>query len=391
MSVGSHTEGLDHDNSPTQISEFSTTEFRLGRRPSLDGLRALAVLAVLARHAEVPLGDGGFLGVDIFFVLSGLLITALLLEEHRRSDRINLRRFMARRVRRLLPAFIAFVVGTLAIVYPNVTTGQRRSLLGGLASSVLYVRNWDQIISGRGLAGFTQPHLWSLAVEEQFYLVWPILFLGIVSWRGRTRLMPPLLALFSLSAMLAVVLLVVTNDNQRLYLGTDVRAAQVLAGALGAVLIYRAGSLTLPKTIARVPTDLALAALISAVVLIVGVIGEPRFAAVYYPVGIALFGVLVAAFLVALIQTPESRVNRVLSTRPLVFIGSISYSFYLWHTLIITLVTPSSVVRMSWFHVQMPVLRVGAALVGSICVASLSTFTIERWCQSHLFRWADRH
>ncbi len=379
-----------HDDSPSQGFEASTTEFRLGRRPSLDGLRALAVLAVLAVHAELPLGDGGFLGVDIFFVLSGFLITALLLEEHCGSDRINLRRFMARRARRLLPAFIVFVVGTVAIVYPNVTTDQRRSLLGGLAGSVLYVRNWDQIISGRGLAGFTQPHLWSLAVEEQFYLVWPVLFLGIIMWRGRTRLAQPLMALFSLSAVLAVVLLVVTDDNQRLYLGTDIRAAQVLAGALGAVLIYRSSALTLPKAIAGVPTDLALAKLIGAVVLSVGVIGEPRFATVYYPVGIALFGVLVAAFLVALIQTPESMVNRVFSIRPLVFVGSISYSFYLWHTLIITLVTPSSVVRLSWFHVQMPVLRVGAALVGSICVASLSTFTIERWCQSHLFRWADR-
>lgn len=380
-----------HDDSPSQSLESGTSEFRLGRRPSLDGLRALAVLAVLAVHAELPLGDGGFLGVDIFFVLSGFLITALLLEEHRKSDRINLRRFMARRVRRLLPAFIVFVFGTLAIVYPNVTPSQRRSLLGGLAGSVLYVRNWDQIISGRGLAGFTQPHLWSLAVEEQFYLVWPVFFLGIIVWRGRPHVLQPLMALFGLSAMSAVVLLVVTGDNQRLYLGTDVRAAQVLAGAIGAVLIYRTGTLALPKAIAGVPMDLALAVLIGAVVLTVGVIGEPRFATVYYPVGIALFGVLVAVFLVALIQSPVSMVNQALSLRPLVFIGSISYSFYLWHTLIITLVTPSSVVKLSSFHVQTPVLRVVAALVGSICVASLSTFTVERWCQSHLFRWADRH
>ena len=322
-----------HDDSPIQSVESGTTEFRLGRRPSLDGLRALAVLAVLARHAEVPLGDGGFLGVDIFFVLSGLLITALLLEEHRRSDRINLRRFMARRVRRLLPAFIAFVVGTLVIVYPNVTTGQRRSLLGGLASSVLYVRNWDQIISGRGLAGFTQPHLWSLAVEEQFYLLWPLAVL-IIRKPGYLLLFISLV----LVAVLGLRLLVWMNqisDLAYFNLYTFTRIDGLCIGCMIA-LLQRVKSNFLEKNKAII------------VICFAGLnfgfffvnrryqFSFPYLAFAGYTTFAMMFGLLVNEAV-----TRQSKLINFLFNNPLLkFFGKISYGFYVFHWPVYLLLFP---------------------------------------------------
>ena len=382
------TRTIDRATDSDAMGTISSPTFRLGRRPALDGMRALAVLAVFAGHAELPLAGGGHLGVDVFFVLSGFLITALLVEEHRETGTTSLRAFIARRARRLLPAFLVFAAATALIVGPNVTADQRRALFGGLLASLAYVRNWVQITRHTGLEGFTQPHLWSLAVEEQFYLVWPLVFLVLSRIRGARNLLVPFAGLFAASTALGLFLS--NSKADRVSLGTDVRAVQMLAGAIVAVLLTSGLAMRLPTTLGPLPLDLLLGLAIVGVVLLDSVLKDRFIREFYLRGGIALFGTLVAAFLLMLLRTPDSAVNRALAIRPLVFVGAISYSVYLWHALVITLVTPSSVVKLGLFHVQNSAARVVAMLVGTLGIAALSTFTVERWCQRHFFQWADR-
>src|SRR5919106_1109573 len=148
---------------------------RLAYRPALDGLRALAVVAVFAYHANLSWARAGFLGVDVFFVLSGYLITALLLTERRREGRIDLKRFWARRARRLLPAVVV-LLAVVAVVVPTLAPDQAHRLRADLLAALTYVSNWQLIFAHQSYfeAVGRQPvlqHLWSLAVEEQFYLL----------------------------------------------------------------------------------------------------------------------------------------------------------------------------------------------------------------------------
>ena len=164
---------------------------RLGYRPALDGLRALAVVAVFAYHAHLPWARAGFLGVDLFLVLSGYLITALLLAERRREGRIDLRRFWARRARRLLPAVLVLLAAT-AVAVPILAPDQAHRIRTDLLSALGYVFNWRLVFGEQsyfqsaGRPPILQ-HLWSLAVEEQFYLLWPLLVFAL-SRRGLTAL-----------------------------------------------------------------------------------------------------------------------------------------------------------------------------------------------------------
>jgi peptidoglycan/LPS O-acetylase OafA/YrhL len=156
-------------------------------RPALDGLRALAVVAVFAYHTHLPWARAGFLGVDVFFVLSGYLITALLLVEYEREGRIDLIRFWCRRARRLLPALIA-VLAVVAVAVPLLAPEQAHRLRADLLAALGYVSNWRLIFENQSyFAAAGRPpvlqHLWSLAVEEQFYLLWPV----VMAWALRRK------------------------------------------------------------------------------------------------------------------------------------------------------------------------------------------------------------
>jgi peptidoglycan/LPS O-acetylase OafA/YrhL len=306
-----------------------------GRRrrhiPALDGLRGAAVAAVLLFHAGHL--TGGWLGVDLFFVLSGFLITSLLLGERARRDRISLSAFWARRGRRLLPAlFLVLIgVGVYAVVWAAPRElAQIRS--DGLAT-LGYVANWHQIGQGHSYWDlFRAPspleHTWSLAIEEQFYLVWPIVVVGLLAWGQKPRRVL-IAALVGIVASFTTMLVLYSpgSNPQRVYLGTDTRASSILIGAALAALVATHGWTT-RRASRGVIEGLGVVSL--------GFLGwawlrlSGTTPAVYQ--GLLLACSLAAGLLIAAAAHPRpGLVARVFSFRPLLALGVISYGVYLWH------------------------------------------------------------
>src|SRR5262245_21902618 len=210
---------------------------RLGYIPALDGLRAVAVAAVLLYHGDQHWIPGGFLGVDVFFVISGYLITCLLLSDWREHGHIQMARFWIRRARRLLPALFAMLaaVSMYALLFLHDDVAKLR---GELVAALLYVENWFLIFrhqsyfESTGRPSLLQ-HVWSLAVEEQFYLLWPLLLAGGLALWGtrRHRLLIAIVCAALVSAILMAVLYVPYTDPSRVYYGSDTRANAILIGA----------------------------------------------------------------------------------------------------------------------------------------------------------------
>ncbi|MEM7141328.1 MAG: acyltransferase family protein [Actinomycetota bacterium] len=310
----------------------------LERMPALDGLRALAVYLVVAFHAGVARFEGGFIGVDVFFVLSGFLITRLLIAEHATAGRLDLGRFYARRARRLLPAawVTVLVVGVVYVAFSNGV--ERASALDDARAAVLYFANWHFIGAGQdyfaeSIASSPFLHLWSLAVEEQFYLVWPLASVAVLAlWRRRPA-----------AATVGVVLIagvaawwasaVASDDLLRAYYGTDTRAYQLLGGAGLAFLLSEADGRP-RRPLGRAATEAALAA---------GLVGV--FAAAMRSDTDAVDrGMVAAALTLALVAAVAGRrpgtagpVEAALSSRPMVALGGLSYATYLWHWPIVIL------------------------------------------------------
>jgi peptidoglycan/LPS O-acetylase OafA/YrhL len=217
---------------------------------ALDGLRAVAVVAVLLYHAGVGWAGGGFLGVDVFFVLSGYLITGLLAREYVAAGAVALRRFYVRRARRLLPALFAVVAGVCAFVVLRLP-GEAAGFRDDASASLLYVTNWWFVAEGQSyFGGSGRPslllHLWSLAVEEQFYVVWPAFLLVALGWAGQTEHAERVRALWravgwatllsACSVGLTVLLYSPWRDPSRVYYGTDTRAFELLMGVIVALV-----------------------------------------------------------------------------------------------------------------------------------------------------------
>ena len=202
--------------------------------PGIDAMRALAVLAVFGYHSGLSWVPGGFLGVDVFFVISGYLITSLLLREFRGTGKIELARFWIRRARRLLPAvgvLIAVAMIVSAIADPNKIDQTR----GDALASLFYFANWHFIFAHTSyFEQFGRPslftHLWSLSVEEQFYLFWPLVFAAGMKFFGRGKLLLGVLAGAIASVVLAWILFDPGHDASRVYYGTDTHAVGLLAG-----------------------------------------------------------------------------------------------------------------------------------------------------------------
>ena len=294
----------------------------------------MAVGAVFLFHAGVV--SGGFLGVDVFFVVSGYLITALALTEIESTGRLGLGAFWGRRVRRLLPALYllcAGVVGWVALAGGQAARSLGREVLGTL----LYVANWQQVDANRDyFAKYTEPslleHTWSLAVEEQFYIVWPVVLVLLVALVRRTgRELRPVVFGVALGAAVAssVWAFVLAHDGSttlnRIYFGTDTRAVGLAVGCAAACLLTN-GPRTGRRRIGRVQTWLAAAGATVLVVMTLNVNGGEQW---MYGPGFAL--VAVASLTVVNAASGTGVVSRLLSVGPLVVLGRVSYGIYLWH------------------------------------------------------------
>jgi len=312
-----------------------------GYNPALDGIRAFAVVAVLLFHGGVL--TGGYLGVDAFFVLSGFLITSLIVQEVHQQGRLDLKRFWARRARRLLPALflLLLAVAVYAAVFADRTELKR--IRGDAFATMLYVANWHSIFAGHGYWDlFSAPspldHMWSLAIEEQFYLLWPLVMTGltvlavtIARRRNRTAPIAPVVFFVALvaaavSATLCIVLYDPT-DTSRSYFGTDTRVAAILLGAaLAAWTVWRG---PVRSRVARVLLEIAAVGAIAFLAFEWSHLdGQSRF---LYHGGLILCGVAVLVVVAAAAHPSRGPIARVLAWKPLVAIGLISYGLYLWH------------------------------------------------------------
>jgi peptidoglycan/LPS O-acetylase OafA/YrhL len=343
--------------------------------PGLDGLRAVAVVAVLLYHAQVSWLPGGFLGVDVFFVISGYLITMLLLQEHQRSGRIGVRRFYARRARRLLPALYLLLV-TSCVVVAIWFRDEAARLRPQVLSALTYSTNWYLIATdGSYFERLGRPlllrHLWSLAVEEQFYLLWP-LALVVLLRRFRGRLGPMALAVGALataSAIWMAVLYEPGQDPSRLYYGTDTRISTLLIGALLA-LFWRPSALAHGgvRRHGALFDAIGVAALGGIVLFFVR--STDASGSLYRGGFVAL--AVVSALAVAAVAHPATYLGRVLGVGALTWIGVRSYALYLWHWPVFVLTRPDLDVPLHGW----PLLAVRLGL--TVVLADLSYRLVER-------------
>jgi len=298
------------------------------RIPGLDGLRALAVAAVLAFHFGVPGLDGGMLGVDIFLALSGFLITSLLLAERAGSGTVSLSRFWVRRARRLLPALFLTLAG-VAVLSHWVELVPPAQLRGDLLAALFYGSNWHYVAAGENYFsqyGAPSPllHLWSLAVEEQFYVVWPLVSV-LALWRwGRVGVLAVAGTGTLASAVWTLVLYRHGAGISRLYYGTDTRAQALLAGAaLAAVLA--GGVPDWARSLARWAGP---AGLVFLAWCLHTVTGSGGF---LYEGGFLVVAASACAVMAATALNPAGVLARALSLRPARYVGRISYGLYLYH------------------------------------------------------------
>ena len=317
--------------------------WQLGYRPALDGLRGVAILAVLAWHIGLPgMTGAGQAGVTLFFVLSGFLITTILVEEHAHSGRIELRRFYRRRVARLLPALLLLLAAASVMVILVRPEGGAVALL----ASLFYVANWVQ---ASNLDLFPIQHTWTLSIEEQFYIVWPVLLSMLLLIRRRWALYA-VLAGFVVSTALRFYL-APWAENRALW-GTDARADALLAGCALALVLTR-------RPLRVPPVVLATAAVAFGVVVI---IGTPP---VLLAGGLTVISLSSAVLVLGVATTTAG----VLAWAPLRWVGSISYGLYLWHPFLFN---------------AFPGVPHLALVVPAFLVAAASS----RWIERPIIRWA---
>ncbi len=378
----------DADGAEAVPEHVAAPEPSLGRIPALDGIRALAIVLVLVFHGGFSWAGGGFFGVDVFFVLSGFLITGLLVSEFRQNAGIGLKRFWGHRVRRLGPALLVMLAGVALygwFLAPPDTLGALRS---SAIATLFYFANWHQIAGGQGyFAALNTPqpllHTWSLAIEEQFYLVWPLVVLGVLHW---FRSLKALLTVTVVGAVASAIDMAVVYGNgageSRAYYGTDTRAQALLIGAALAIVLAhplprRRRGLVPTKTLVRT-VHLGAAARTGLVVVgglgLAGVLvlaGTVDSTSTWiYRGGFTLVALATAAVIACVALVPGSPWARVLSLRPVRYVGAISYGLYLYHWPIFVALDNARTGLTGWA-------LFGARVACSVVVAAISLHFIE--------------
>jgi len=344
------------------ISTDSRPAATIGYRPGLDGLRALAVAAVILYHANVSWARAGFLGVDVFFVLSGFLITSRLADELSATGRIRFGLFYARRALRLLPAlFVLLIVGTVwaHLFFPREL---RESTTRGAVAAALYVANWLDIRGGEHALG-AFGHTWSLSIEEQFYLIWPAMLLVIFTFRRRPAIVAAAaLALAGYRAVLAMN----GAGTWRLYNGFDTRCDGLILGAALALLLNEG---EMPASLRRAAPIVSLLGVAALLLLLPSVTYQRRLT---YVAVIPIVNVIAAAWIVVGTMREPTVMGRLLRAGPTQWLGKISYSLYLWHlpvlvalryppldrvNIVAGIVVATALASMSYYGLEMPALR----------------------------------
>ncbi|MGH7685233.1 MAG: acyltransferase family protein, partial [Candidatus Dormibacteria bacterium] len=375
-------------------------ESRARYMPGLDGLRAVAVLAVIAYHLNLTWAPGGLLGVGVFFVLSGYLITNLLLAERERTGTIALGEFWRRRARRLFPAL--WVMLGVVILWAALGEPSRLPMLrGDVVAALLYYSNWWYAVSHVAyFASFGPPsplgHLWSLAVEEQFYLVWPLLLaVGAYVLARRPKPVVPLVLrmrpALGLRPLLPVTLIVLAaaasaalmalmwspgHDPDRVYYGTDTRAFELLLGAALA-FVWPSRRLVRPLRGGQRAT-LDVLGFTGLAVIAVLIVVTDQYHWFIYRGGFLLLSVATVA-VIAAASHPATLTRRVLGVAPLRWLGVRSYGVYLWHFPVIVLTTP--LVDTTGPHVIRGLIQVGA----TVLIAAVSWRYVEQPIRLHGF------
>ena len=316
----------------------------------LDGIRAVSIIGIMANHSGLGWAAGGFISVNVFFVLSGYLITALLVKEWLRSGTIRLKQFWARRARRLLPALFVLLIGIALYAWLLAPPDTRGSLRTNSLATLFYFSNWHQIFSGQSYFAQTAVqspllHTWTLAIEEQFYLVWPLVVIGVLKWQKRLR---PLLALTVVMAVASAVEMALLfhagADPSRLYYGTDTHAEDLLLGAIVALALAHRR----PASSARGKRAMSMLVVAAAAGFGIEWIRLTESSGFPYRGGFLVCDVLVALVILGVVQAPRGIPARVLGWRPLAYIGKVSYGLYLWHWPVILTLTAGRTGLVGW-------------------------------------------
>ena len=377
---------------PALSTSSTDPESVVVRIAGLDGVRAIGIILVLLFHGGVSWASGGFFGVDVFFVLSGFLITGLLVAEFCQHRGIALLRFWGHRVRRLLPALLAVLVAVAAYAWLWAPSGTMDQLRGDAWSTLLYVNNWHQVLGGQGyFAELAAPrpllHAWSLSIEEQFYLVWPIVVLVVLRL---TRSLAALLAVALGGALLSGVAMAWLFHPglgaNRAYYGTDTRVQALLLGAALALVLARPltsrGSTDPSGALIRSfdltgPARTALLAAGGIGLVVIGWMAATVDSVTTWPYrgGFGLLALATVALIASVAMVQDGPWARMLSIRPIAYVGAISYGLYLWHwplyvlldhgrtglsgvpLLLVRLAASSAVAIASYHLLEMPIRR----------------------------------
>lgn len=339
---------------------MAETVFKLRYNPALDGLRGIAIILVILSHAHAPLFDGAFFGVDLFFVLSGFLITTLLLQEFQANARLDYWRFYRRRFFRLMPP-LALFLATYCVVAPFIWP-ELDDIYSDALVSLLYLADY-------GIAFFDSPdtllHMWSLSVEEHFYLIWPPLLVWLLRKSAPGRVWAPLLALWVLSTLWRALWVFQEQEFYEIFFRFDTRASGLIAGALLAALMVEK-----PQWIQRLH---GLRGYTMWLVLAVPLIMELKWADHHAMLwGITVVECATIVLLVA-VQQPQGLAYEMLTAPTLLRLGKLSYGIYLWHY---------PVVRYLRADYPWPVAVMGTFAI-SAALSALSFYTIERWAMRY--------
>ena len=348
-----------------QSSRQDTNQW--GYRPALTGIRALAVYLVVLFHSDIPLLESGYIGVDLFFVLSGFLVCNVLADEYEKNGKLTLPKFYARRMRRLLPAMGAMVLSVSLFFVLLQNTAERIKFVPSARSALLYFANWNFIIESADYfapEAQTNPfgHLWSLSIEEQFYLLFPIFF--AIVYKLTKRFSKHLLIAIPLCLLFASLFLQVrlSGNAARSYYGTDAKIYQLLAGAILAIWLRDRKSVF--KTSSRFVNGIGIISLFGFVLLA---------STLSAPLSTSQTGIMATALGLLLIFSIENQQNgalgRLFSIKPLVYLGNISYATYLWHWPIIVILRQVFLVN--------PIVIAGFAVGLSTIFASASYHMLE--------------